>query len=60
MLSRALKIVRENSPADMRVLVVDSASDTAETREVCLDAGVDYVRAAAQGLSIARILGWPA
>jgi cellulose synthase/poly-beta-1,6-N-acetylglucosamine synthase-like glycosyltransferase len=57
MLYRALQIVQENSPGNVRVLVVDSASDTGETREVCLNAGVEYVRAEMPGLSIARNLG---
>lgn len=57
MLSRALQLVLENSPSNVQVLVVDSASDTEETRQVCLDAGVDYVRTETPGLSIARNLG---
>ena len=57
MLNRALQIVKENSPRRLQVLVVDSASDTGETRQVCLRAGVDYVRAEMPGLSIARNLG---
>jgi cellulose synthase/poly-beta-1,6-N-acetylglucosamine synthase-like glycosyltransferase len=57
MLYRALQLVQENSPGNVQVLVVDSASDTGETRQVCLDAGVDYVRAEMPGLSIARNLG---
>lgn len=57
MLERALRFVRANSPRGLQVLVVDSASDTHETREVCENAGVDYVRADMPGLSIARNLG---
>lgn len=57
MLARALKFVLANSPQGIQVLVVDSASDTDETRHLCRDAGVDYVRAEVPGLSIARNLG---
>jgi glycosyltransferase involved in cell wall biosynthesis len=57
MLYRALQLVQKNSPGNVQVLVVDSASDTGETHQVCLDAGVDYVRAEIPGLSIARNLG---
>jgi hypothetical protein len=57
MLARALKFVLANSPQGIQVLVVDSESDTDETRRLCRDAGVDYVRAETPGLSIARNLG---
>lgn len=57
MLCRALQIVQENSSGNVQVLVIDSASDTSETHQVCLSAGVDYVRAETPGLSIARNLG---
>ncbi|MBT2534477.1 glycosyltransferase [Arthrobacter sp. ISL-48] len=56
-LARALKFVLANSPQGIQVLVVDSASDTDETRRVCLEAGVDYVRTEIPGLSIARNVG---
>lgn len=57
MLARALVVVNANLPHGTQVLVVDSASDTGETQQVCMDAGVGYVRAERPGLSIARNLG---
>ncbi|MET2011727.1 glycosyltransferase [Microbacterium chocolatum] len=56
MLRAALTSVQEASPPEVGVLVVDSGSETDETRDVAADAGVDYVRAH-RGLSIARNAG---
>lgn len=56
MLREAVAAIREASPPDTDVLIVDSASDTPETREVAEAAGVGYVRAG-RGLSVARNAG---
>lgn len=55
-LRRALAAIREVTPSETEVIVVDSASDTAETREVAEEHGVVYVRAG-KGLSVARNVG---
>ncbi len=55
-LRRALAAIREVTPAETEVIVVDSASDTAETREVAEEFGVVYVRSG-KGLSVARNVG---
>ncbi|MGB4778243.1 glycosyltransferase family 2 protein [Microbacterium sp.] len=57
MLRTALESFRANTPADVQILVVDSASTTSQTREVARDVGVDYVRTDTRGLSIARNVG---
>lgn len=57
MLTRSLESLAEHLPPEVDVLVVDSASDTDETREVAHAAGVGYVRADVPGLSIARNIG---
>jgi glycosyltransferase involved in cell wall biosynthesis len=57
LLERALARINQVTPADTRVLVVDSASSTPRTRDVALAAGVDVVRSDVPGLSIARNLG---
>lgn len=56
-LTVALASIRAACPAEVDILVVDSASVTAETREVARDAGCRYVRSDIKGLSIARNLG---
>lgn len=56
-LAVALASIRAVSPAEVEVLVVDSASTTPETSEVALSAGCRYVRSDIKGLSIARNLG---
>ena len=57
MLAAALESITAAVPQGVEVLVVDSASDTAETREVAEAAGVGFVRSDVKGLSIARNLG---
>lgn len=54
MLRLALESFTAATPAGVQILVVDSASTTALTRQVAEDAGVDYVRSDVKGLSIAR------
>lgn len=56
MLASALVAIRAASSDDVEVLVVDSASDTAETRDVAAEAGVEYIRSG-KGLSVARNMG---
>jgi glycosyltransferase involved in cell wall biosynthesis len=56
MLARLLASVREHAP-DLDVLVVDSASVTAETRTVAAEAGYRCIRLERPGLSIARNAG---
>jgi glycosyltransferase involved in cell wall biosynthesis len=57
MLRAALLSIADSTPADVEVIVVDSASPTGDTRAVAVAAGVRYVRADVKGLSIARNLG---
>jgi hypothetical protein len=57
MLASALASITGAVPAGVEVLVVDSASDSAATREAAAAAGVGYVRSDIRGLSIARDLG---
>jgi glycosyltransferase involved in cell wall biosynthesis len=57
MLAAALESISRAVPLDVEVLVVDSASDTWETRDVVAAAGAGYVRSDIRGLSIARDLG---
>ncbi|KJL40343.1 glycosyltransferase [Microbacterium trichothecenolyticum] len=56
MLRDGLAAILSSTPAEADVLVVDSASDTAETRDVATDAGVASTRAG-RGLSVARNAG---
>ena len=55
-LREALAAIRKTTPRETEVVVVDSASDTDETRLIAEEAGVVYVRAGA-GLSVARNAG---
>ncbi|MDQ1084624.1 MULTISPECIES: glycosyltransferase [Microbacterium] len=55
-LRRALAAIRDVTPSETEVIVVDSASDTSETREVAEQFGVVYVRSG-KGLSVARNVG---
>ncbi|MBB3158947.1 glycosyltransferase involved in cell wall biosynthesis [Microbacterium proteolyticum] len=55
-LREALAAIRKTTPAETEVVVVDSASDTDETRQIAEEAGVVYVLAGA-GLSVARNAG---
>lgn len=57
LLSSALSAIRANSPAEVEVIVIDSASATAATRRVAVDSGARYVRTDVKGLSIARNIG---
>jgi hypothetical protein len=57
MLASALESITHTVPGGVDVLVVDSASETAATREAAEAAGVGYVRSEFPGLSIARNLG---
>lgn len=52
-----LRAVMEATPDATTIVVVDSASDSDETRSVADDAGVGYVRARRPGVSLARNLG---
>lgn len=54
MLRRALKAVVEAGPADIDIVVVDSASLTPETEQVAREFDVTFVRTEVPGLSIAR------
>lgn len=56
MLAAALAAIHSASSDAVGVLVVDSASDTADTREVAANAGVGYIRSG-KGLSVARNVG---
>jgi glycosyltransferase involved in cell wall biosynthesis len=56
MLRDALASIAASSPASVEVMVVDSGSDTTDTRDVAVAAGCLYVRAE-RGLSIARNAG---
>lgn len=56
MLRDALAAIAASTPAETEVLVVDSASDTPDTRRVAEEAGVGYHRAGS-GLSVARNAG---
>ncbi|MCJ1708739.1 glycosyltransferase [Microbacterium sp. VKM Ac-2923] len=55
-LREALAAIQKNTPTETEVVVVDSASDTDETRLIAEEFGVVYVRAGA-GLSVARNAG---
>lgn len=57
MLRTALASFRAATPEGVQILVVDSASTTAQTLEVAREAGVDEVRSDIKGLSIARNVG---
>ncbi|WP_157415273.1 glycosyltransferase family 2 protein [Agromyces allii] len=57
MLGAALESILASVPSDVEVLVVDSASDDASTRDAAIAAGAAYVRSDIRGLSIARDLG---
>lgn len=57
MLRQALATIARHTPRETRLIVVDSASTTAATRSVALDAGVAYLRTDIKGLSIARNVG---
>jgi glycosyltransferase involved in cell wall biosynthesis len=56
MLREALASIATASPLESEVLVVDSASDSSETHDVAVAAGVGYTRAG-RGLSVARNAG---
>ena len=60
MLRAALALVAAHTPRDVEVVVVDSASGSAETRDIVLAHGYRYVRSDIRGLSIARNLGYAA
>ncbi len=57
MLAAALESITRAVPRDVEVVVVDSASETSDTRNVADAAGAVYVRSDIRGLSIARDLG---
>ncbi|MFF2371011.1 glycosyltransferase family 2 protein [Agromyces sp. NPDC058110] len=57
MLGAALESILASVPRDVEVLVVDSASDDAATRDTAMSSGASYVRSDVKGLSIARDLG---
>lgn len=57
LLASALTAILANSPADVEIIVVDSASGTAATRRVAAEKKVSYVRTDVKGLSIARNVG---
>ncbi|AYF98925.1 glycosyltransferase family 2 protein [Protaetiibacter intestinalis] len=57
MLSDALGTIVLHTPREAEILVVDSASTSAATREAAHAAGVRYVRTDTKGLSIARNVG---
>lgn len=57
-LRNALDSIRTKSPADVEVIVVDSASTTTATRDVAAAAGVRVLRTNVKGLSIARNIGF--
>ena len=57
MLADALASITSAVPDDVEVVVVDSASDTWETRHVAAASRATYVRSDIRGLSIARNLG---
>ncbi|MEJ1154281.1 MULTISPECIES: glycosyltransferase family 2 protein [Microbacterium] len=56
MLADALAAISTTSPPEIEVLVVDSASDTDDTRQVALERNAHYARSG-KGLSIARNVG---
>ena len=56
MLRGALRAIVDSTPPEVEVMVVDSGSDTKETREVATESGSVYV-ASEKGLSIARNAG---
>lgn len=55
-LRKALAAIAAATPPEAEVIVVDSASDTDETRQIALESGVVYVRSE-KGLSVARNAG---
>ncbi|QEO10254.1 glycosyltransferase family 2 protein [Protaetiibacter larvae] len=57
MLRHALETIVRFTPRQTRLVVVDSASTTAATRIVALEAGASYLRTDIKGLSIARNVG---
>jgi GT2 family glycosyltransferase len=57
MLADALASIASAVPDDVEIVVVDSASDTWETRDVATASHATYVRSDVRGLSIARDLG---
>jgi len=57
MLADALRSIASAVPDDVEIVVVDSASDTWETREVTASSRAVYVRSDIRGLSIARDVG---
>jgi GT2 family glycosyltransferase len=57
MLADALASITSAVPDDVEIVVVDSASDTWETRDVAAASRATYVRSDIRGLSIARDLG---
>jgi glycosyltransferase involved in cell wall biosynthesis len=57
MLAHALAKLIRTTPREVRILVVDSASSTAETQHVATAAGVEFLRTDVRGLSIARNVG---
>jgi glycosyltransferase involved in cell wall biosynthesis len=56
-LARCLASIRHQTLSPNQVIVVDNASKLANTREVALAAGVDYVREERPGLDFARNAG---
>ena len=57
MLAEALRSIAGAVPDDVEIVVVDSASDSWETREVAEASRAVYVRSDIRGLSIARDVG---
>jgi glycosyltransferase involved in cell wall biosynthesis len=57
MLDEALASIADATPPEVEIVVVDSASRTAETRDVALAHDAHYVRSDIAGLSIARNIG---
>ncbi len=56
-LKSCLSSLKRQSRRPDQIVVVDNASRTGDARQVCLDAGVDYVREDRPGLDIARNTG---
>lgn len=57
MLADALASIADSVPDDVEIVVVDSASDTWDTRDVSAASRAVYVRSDIRGLSIARDVG---
>ena len=57
MLADALRSIAGAIPDGVEIVVVDSASDSWETREVAAASSAVYVRSDIRGLSIARDVG---